>query len=181
MCFGCWGIICRRLGSSLDLCGRMKGFVGGVMTELPTELVDRAKAVREECIRVSSLLADRADRVSNTERLFLLINNSLGALALIAVSFDPISAHVPKEIQDIVTILAGAALVIGPYLQSWIIKDPPSRYKDYVTYISGYANKITSILTDVKSRNRYEKLIEILNLADQNITGAKTEWKKFLS
>ena len=148
--------------------------------QLPDELLNRANAVSNECIRVAGILSGKAERVTRIEKSFLVISNCLGAVSLVAVSFDPLSAHVPKNAQEFFVVLAAMMLVMGPYIQSAMVKDPPSRFKDYSRYISGYASKINGLLSDVRSKNRYEKLVEIIQLAEQNLTDAKTEWSNIL-
>lgn len=148
--------------------------------ELPEELKERAVAVSAECVRVAGLLSDEAERVSRIDRGFTVVNNVFGVLALLTVSFNPFSSDIPKIFQDLVTIGAAAALVAGPYILSALVKDPHTRYRDYSRYIANHAGKISQLMTDVKSKNRYDKLVEAVQAADQNLTDAKTEWRSLL-
>jgi hypothetical protein len=158
----------------------LTAFSGGSM-QLPDELLIRANVVSNECIRVAGILSGQAEKVTRVEKSFLVFSNCLGAVSFVAVSFGPLSAHVPKYAQEFVAIVAALTLVLGPYIQSAMIKDPPSRFKDYSRYIAGYASKIGGLLADVRSKNRYEKLVEIIQLAEQNLTDAKTEWSNLLT
>jgi hypothetical protein len=97
-------------------------------------------------------------------------------LALAATVLVPGEAWFGSNLARFVTLISAIALLVIPYLQLAALRNPSSRYGDFSKYIGGYANKIQEIISDVKSLRRYERLMEVLALADTNLNDVRVAW-----
>ena len=149
-----------------------------MVAALPPEIDARATRVSSQCIATASILSERAARAEMWERGITLVGNILGVLSLLTASVIPISTKIGQGQKDLITILAAVMLVGGPYALAAIVKNPASRYRDFSKYIGNYADKIVEIQSEVRSPRRYERLLEILALAEKNLNDVRVEFPR---
>ncbi len=150
-------------------------------TDLPEELIARAQATRRLCITVARELSCRADQKQTVQAVITGSNNAVGIAALAATVLLPAAAWGHSNIARLVTLISAIALLVIPYLQLAALRNPSSRYADFSKYIGAYSHKIQEIIADVKSQRRYERLMEVLALADANLNDIRVTWPKLMS
>ena len=148
--------------------------------DLPDELRNRADRIAYQCVHAAAALSAQARRTEWWERGITVTSNVLGVLALLTASIVPVSDMISQVAKDSITVLSAIILVGGPYFQMAVVRDPPSRFRDFSRYIGGYADKIIEILSDVRSARRYERLIELLRHADENLNHVRVEWPNLM-
>lgn len=148
--------------------------------DLPDELIARAQATRGVCIAVARELSRRAEQKQTLQGVITGLNNAIGILALAVTLLVPAAAWGHSEIARVVTLVSAVALLVIPYLQLAALRNPASRYADFSKYVGGYAHKIQEIIADVKSQRRYERLMEVLALADANLNDVRVTWPKLI-
>lgn len=150
-------------------------------TDLPEELIARAQATRRFCIAVANSLSRRAEHKQTVQALITGTNNAIGIAALAATVLVPGDAWGGSNVARAVTLVSAIALLVIPYLQLAALRNPASRYADFSKYIGAYSNKIQEIIADVKSQRRYERLMEVLALADANLNDVRVTWPKLMN
>jgi hypothetical protein len=149
--------------------------------DLPIELIVRAQMTQARCAKLAVEFSIRASRKQRIQTAITALSNGIGIVSLVATFYLPGIAWGGTELGRAVTMLSAIALIIVPYLQMAVYRDPPTRHQDYAFYIGGYAHKIEEILADVKSVRRYERLMEVLALADKNLNDVRVKWPAIMS
>jgi hypothetical protein len=149
--------------------------------DLPDELVARARTTRRLCIAVARELSRRAEQKQTLQGVITGLNNAIGISALAATILVPAAAWSVSNIARLVTLVSAVALLVIPYLQLAALRNPSSRYADFSKYIGGYSQKIEEIIADVRSQRRYERLMEVLALADGNLNDVRVTWPRLMT
>ena len=144
--------------------------------ELPPELVQRARITQLRCAKLASEFSLRAARKQRLQGAITACSNLIGIVALAVAFYLPGSFVAGADLVKTASVASALALIIVPYLQLAVFRDPPTRHQDYSFYIGGYAHKIDEIISDVKSIRRYERLMEVLALADRNLNDVSVKW-----
>lgn len=144
--------------------------------DLPGELIARAQAIGVLCKAVARELSRRAEQKQRLQGLITGLNNTIGIAALSATFLVPAAVWGQSDVGRTVTAVSAVALLVIPYLQLAALRNPSSRYADFSKYIGGYAHKIEEIISDVKSARRYDRLMEVLALADANLNDVRVTW-----
>jgi hypothetical protein len=144
--------------------------------DLPPALVERAGIIQRQCTRLASEFSVRAARKQRLQGSITAFSNLVGIVALVVAFYLPGMLVAGTDLVKATGVAAALVLIIVPYLQMAVYRDPPTRHQDYSFYIGGYAHKIDEIVADVKSVRRYERLMEVLALADKNLNDVRSKW-----
>jgi hypothetical protein len=150
-------------------------------TDLPEELIGRAQAAQRLCDAVARELSRRADHKQTVQAVITGSNNAIGIAALAATFLVPAAAWADSGVARLVTLVSAIALLVIPYLQLAALRNPASRYADFSKYIGAYSHKVQEIVADVKSPRRYERLMEVLALADANLNDVRVTWPNLMN
>lgn len=147
-----------------------------VTTDLPAELLQRARQTQRLCQLLAVEFSTRALRKQRLQGALTAFSNLVGIVSLVVTFYLPTALIGTTDLVKAVSVVAAIVLIIVPYLQMALFRDPPTRFQDYSFYIGGYAHKIDEIIADVKSVRRYERLMEVLSLADKNLNDVRVKW-----
>ena len=147
-------------------------------------LVAQLKATAATCGDLSHVLAEHADRQRFLQRILRSANFVVGvvvvffSLLALAPSFTAFSGATPVAVAAIV----GAAFLLADAALPSILSEPnPDRFKDYATYIRGYAQEFAALQADnvMNSDAWTARANELIRLARLNVDDVYRQWPKF--